>query len=282
MTNITICDLPMGRLGNAIFRYLSSTIFLLNYDAKRDFIININKQECFNIGDNFYIEWKNSLLYNNKKLDMFPGNYLFVGYFQHDDILKKYKNELIEHIKQNPDDLLITDGNFGNENIYSYTFSSYKSIDILTTNKKFDKYDIVFHLRLEDFITYDLVMNPNSLIKILDNYKNEKICFVLNKVNTELEEKYIDYFTKNYNIVLESNDVITDYHIMKNAKILCCSCSTLSWIAAFFSETVELVYFPNYNNPDRIHENFKKPIENTILYNFDKCTQQELISILNN
>jgi len=102
--------------------------------------------------------------------------------------------------------------------------------------------------------------------------------------NTKLEEKYIDFFMKRYNIVLESNDVITDYHIMKNAKILCCSCSTLSWAAAFFSETVELVYFPNYEytdgNDGRYHERFKKPIENTVLYDFDKCSQETLETIL--
>jgi len=62
---------------------------------------------------------------------------------------------------------------------------------------------------------------------------------------------------------------------MKNAKILVCSCSTLSWIAAFLSDKVTTVYFPNYKNR-QIHETFKKPIENTILYDFTKCSQNDL------
>lgn len=281
MSDITVCDLRMGRLGNAIFRYLSTTIFVINYGAKR--VYSTNTQNCnYIINDQYYINWKNNLLYNDIKLEVGPGKYLFVGYFQHEDILKKYKNELIEYIKENPNDLLITDGNDNNINNYLYDISSYKVIDILETNKQFNKYDIVFHLRLEDFITYNLVMNPNNLIKLLDNHKNEKICFVMNKIKTELEQKYVDFFAKKYNVVIESNDVITDYHIMKNAKILCCSCSTLSWIAAFFSETAETVYFPNYNNPDRIHEQFKKPIDNTILYETNNCTLEELNNILNN
>jgi hypothetical protein len=156
---------------------------------------------------------------------------------------------------------------------------------LIAAAEKLNKiYEIVFHLRLEDFITLSHVMNPESLSKILDNYKDKQICFVVNKITTKLEEKYIDFFMKRYDIVLESNDVITDYHIMKNAKILCCSCSTLSWIAAFFSVTVELVYFPNYEyshgNEDRYHERFKKPIENTVLYDFDKCSPETLETIL--
>ena len=268
MSDITICDLPRGRLGNAMFRYLSSTVFLLNYSAKRVFHTNVCPTE---LDDNYYLNWKNDLLYNNIKKPLPSGKYLFVGYYQHDDILKKYKTELIEYIKQNPEHLLITSD-----------YDRYKALNIITIDKPINKYKIVFHLRLEDFISYDLVMNPQCLIKLLDNYKNEQICFVVNKITSELEQKYIDFFTKKYNIVIESNDVITDYHIMKNAKILCCSCSTLSWIASFFSETVELVYFPNYNNPGRIHETFKNPIDNTILYEFSKCTQKELLKILDN
>jgi hypothetical protein len=278
MNSIQICDMPQGRLGNAIFRYLASTIFLLNYGGNRVYDINYDDPKKIIVDDIFYLKWKNNLLYNNIK-PVQINKYLFLGYFQHDDILTKYKNELIKHIQNNPNDLLITDGNNNNITNYKYPVTSYKVEQILTTDKPFNKYDIVFHLRLEDFITYGFVMNPNSLIKLLDNHKNEKICFVVNKIQTKLEEKYIEFFTKKYNIVVESNDIIQDYHIMKNAKILGCSCSTISWIASFFSETVELVYFPNYNN-NRLHETFKKPIDNTVLYEFSNCSIEELNKIL--
>jgi hypothetical protein len=279
MNKIQICDIPQGRLGNAIFRYLASTIFLLKYNGERVYNINYGDPNIITVNDNFFITWKNNLLYNKVK-PIKINKYLFSGYFQHDDILRSYKNELINHIKNNPNDLLITDGNKNEITGYNHFVTTYKVEQLLSTDMPFNKYDIVFHLRLEDFITYGLVMNPNSLIKLLDNHKNDNICFVVNKIKTKLEEKYIEFFTKKYNIVIESNDVIQDYHIMKNAKILCCSCSTLSWMAAFFSETVELVYFPNYNN-NRIHETFKKPINNTILYEFSQCSIEELNNILN-
>ena len=66
---------------------------------------------------------------------------------------------------------------------------------------------------------------------------------------------------------------------MKNAKTLICSCSTISWLAAFLSETVETVYFPNNNN-NQSHETFKQPIDNTILYEIKKCSLQELENFL--
>ena len=128
-------------------------------------------------------------------------------------------------------------------------------------------------------------MNPLSVKKIIDNlvseYPNETICFVLNSPKTEIENKYINFLTKNLsNYKIESNDVITDFTIMRNAKTLICSCSTLSWAASFLSETVEKVYMPNYNNPDRIHETFKQPISNTVLYDFEKCSREKLLEII--
>jgi hypothetical protein len=103
----------------------------------------------------------------------------------------------------------------------------------------------------------------------------------LNKPTTELEIKYVQFFTSKYsNIVIESNDVITDYTIMKNAKILVCSCSTLSWAASLLSTTLEKVYVPNYSQVNGSHQTFKKPIENTVLYDIQTCNISDLNNIL--
>jgi hypothetical protein len=76
-------------------------------------------------------------------------------------------------------------------------------------------------------------MHPESIKNVLDKINEKSVCLVVNKPTMEIENKYIDYFKKFYNITIESNSGIEDYHIMKNAKILVCSCSTLSWIAGF-------------------------------------------------
>ena len=280
---MSVYDNPQGRLGNAVFRYLASSIFSIVYNLKREYTIHPNENVFF-ITDFNFIHWKDFVLSQGVPHDINKNvKFVFEGFFQHEDILKKYKSDLIKHIENNPEDIMMTDGNNENIRYYNHDQIAYKVIDILKPPKNINKiYEIVVHLRLEDFITISQSMIPESLTKILDIYKDKKICFVVNKITTKLEEKYIDFFMKRYDIVLESNDVITDYHIMKNAKILCCSCSTLSWIAAFFSETVELVYFPNYNysNDERQHERFKKPIENTVLYDFEKCSPETLETIL--
>ena len=89
----------------------------------------------------------------------------------------------------------------------------------------------------------------------------------MHKISHNIEQQYIDFFKKYYDITVESNDVLDDYTIMKNAKTLVCSMSTLSWCAALFSNNPQTVYFPEYKIY-RIHKTFKKhllKIQYTIL-----------------
>ena len=271
-----IYDYKLGRLGNAIFRYLASTLFCIIYDAERTYI---NRGNCI-FSDNDFIIWSESVLNNNIPKINTNSNIVFYGFYQHDKIYYKYKDELIDWIIKHPDELLYTDGNNDVIHNYNYNETSYKSLDLIISPYNFKIYDFVVHLRLEDFVNNNDVIHPISIKNVLDQINQKNFCFVVNKITTELENKYINYFSKYYDITVESNDVIQDYHIMKNAKILVCSCSTLCWISAFFSTTLNTVYFPNYDNV-RIHETFKRPISNTILYEFTKCTKNELENFLN-
>jgi hypothetical protein len=265
-----------GRLGNSIFRLFANIIFCIVYDINSTIVDNnINKRPNIIIDDTYFIIFSNNIL-NKKLIRNIDKNtvLLFDGYFQHDKIYTLFKSQIVEFIKKHPEIILTTDRN-----------EKYKAIELLNfdiiSNKK---YNIVIHLRLEDFIDISHVMNPISIKKILDGlvceYPNETFCFVLNTPKTEIEKKYIKYLTKNLsNYKIESNDVITDFTIMRNAKTLVCSCSTLSWAASFLSNVVEKVYMPNYNNPDRIHETFKYPISNTVLYDFEKCSMENLLQL---
>ena len=264
-----------GRLGNSIFRLFANILFCIIYDAeiKTENEVYRNKIE---ISDDFFIHWSIDLL-NGKVLDLDKNlAYVFSGYYQHDTIYLKYKNEIINYIISNPHIVLST-----------HFDEKYNAIDLVNYELK-KKYDIVVHLRLEDFIEISsqipFVMNPvciKNIIKEINNdYPETKICLVLNNPTNELEFKYINFLKKdNNNIVVESNDPITDFNIMKHAKVLVCSCSTLSWCASFMSTTLEKLYFPNYISHS-IHETFKKPIQNTILYEFTKCKKEELEKML--
>lgn len=266
----------LGRLGNAIFRYFASTLFCIIYNAE----LTYNQAECNVImSDENFINWSQNILHNN--IPQFPPNlsFIFYGYYQHDQIYLKFKNELISWMLNHPNDLIYTDGNNQLTSIYNYNERSYRVIDLLINPFPDKYYKTVLHLRLEDFINNNSVIHPECIKKVLDQIGESDICIVVNQPKIDLEHKYINYFKKFYNIVLESNTMIEDFHIMKNANILICSCSTISWAASFLSPNLTKLFIPNYDH-GRIHETFKRPIENTILYETKNCTKEELEQFL--
>lgn len=272
-----VVDLPQGRLGNAIFRYLASTLFCIVYGAERSIKVH---EANYSVSDELFIQFMNAKLAGIDFIIERNTNYIFNGYYQHDLIYQTFKNEIILHIVNNPNDKLITVG------IHEpYQREVFFSTDLIYTNKKIPKYDVVVHLRLEDFITNNSAIHPKSIKDVLDKIGKTGYCFVVNELKTEVERKYVEYFRKYYDVVIESNDIITDYHIMKNANILVCQCSTISWAAALMSHTITRVYLPNYKN-QRVHEGrywetLSSPVENTIGYDYEICSQSSLEEFLN-
>jgi len=275
-----VLALPLGRLGNAIFRYIATVVFHIVYNAK---IINhvdtLPTDKFLHITDEVFIEWMNADL-EGKPFPMDDITYGFRGYFQHDAIYHKYRSKIIDHISKNMYDILLTDGKIAERSDFAYLPEQHPSGVLLVPPFGFNKfYDTVVHLRLEDFIDHNLAIHPECVKRVLDTIGTKSYCIVMNCPKSEIEFRYLEYLKQYFDITLESNDIITDYHIMKNAKTLVCSCSTISWAAAFFSETVQQVYMPNYYM-NRAHETFRKPIENTILYYYRQCTKVELEAFL--
>lgn len=249
----------LGRLGNAIYRYMAAAIICIVYNG--NYIVNIRQTN--NLTDNdFY-----NIFINNNKRNLNSIN--LVGYYKHDKIYNYYKEAIKKFIRDNPTHYILTDGiKAGDSNCQKFYMS-----DIIKTATNFKKkYELVLHLRLEDFVTHNLYIKKERIVELLDKIElSNKICIVCNKPETEFEINYIKYIidflkNKDVNTIIESNDVLTDYYIMKEAKILICSKSTLSWCAAFFSENIQVCYFPDYNieRPDAV--TCKKPIDDTILY----------------
>ena len=276
-----VLSVPLGRLGNAIFRYLATITFHIVFGAT--IIHSTQKLETdpyLLIKDDEYIDWMNDHLRGGTLGLDNDGVYGFLGYFQHDTIYLKYRSQIINYIRTHPKDMLTTDGNNELRSDFNYVPNHYFSDSLLNAPQGFNKYyETVVHLRLEDFIENGAVIHPLYVKQLLENVGATSYCLVMNSPDTELELSYIDYLRKYFNVVIESNDISTDYHIMKNAKTLVCSTSTISWAAAFFSETVQRVYMPNYP-ANRPHETFRKPIENTIAYNYKTCSKRELEEFL--
>lgn len=270
MSTFRVCK---GRYGNAIFRYLGCIVFSIVNNIDNDVIKIPYNHKRYVVSDEFYINWMDNLL-KGKQLKINTQNicFIFDGYYQHDKIYIKYRKEIFDWIKNHPNDTLSSCDNV-----------IYKSIDLIhpiQNNEK--KYNLCVHLRLEDFINLNQVIHPKCIDNILEqNINDEHFCFVMNFPKTELEKKYVEYFQNKYKIILENNTAVEDFHILKNCKILILSNSTLSWCAIFFSDSIEKVYMPKMKNIGRIHETFKKPIENTIMYDINQCSEKELWDILN-
>jgi hypothetical protein len=259
-----------GRLGNAIFRYLASAVICINNNGEYKCIEHM-KQHMKEIND---IDFQNisKLLLNGDNLESPYKSISMTGFYQHDTIYKKYKKQIIEFILNNNHEI-ITDGvNAGDNNC-----EKYKMLDILNTPPIFTKrYKNVLHIRLEDFVTHNLYLPVKRIItlfqtrSILDT--GDILCIVCKAPTTSFEKNYINELQnflkkeKNIKTVIESNNTITDYYIMKEATTLICSKSTLSWCAAFFSTIIQTCYMPDYETS--INSTCKYPIdkESSFLY----------------
>lgn len=265
--------------GNVAFGQLGAILFAILFDGELINITDLNdiarfKEICVEVDDEKFLEIINAKLNNNQTIIDTNKNYFLKGYYQHDECFALYKQQIIDYIRRNPDNILFA-------NHYS---NPYKLIDVIKPVQT-NVYDVVIHLRLGDFIGLDWVMHPHDIKKVVDslNLTSEtKVCLVLKPPTMELEYMYISYLQNSIpNLILEMNSYpMIDYNIMRNARILVCSCSTLSWIASFMGCENQQVYFPNYETRHN-HETYRRPHEQVVHYEFRRCTGAELFKVLN-
>ena len=260
---MTIYFFPRGRLGNAIFRYFACSLFCISY--QQDYSISYIPMDS-SVGDDLFIQWMNGLTIHNV-----PDRLFFAGYYQHDRIYKQRKNELVEYMKNHTDHFVMTDGITAGDGHLEKFFIR----DLLYEPFGFSKiYDTVIHIRLDDHVTHGLNIRVECIVDLLERIPIvENSCIVIQSPTTDFEKEYLRiivefvYVRWGVSIRMESNDTLTDYYIMKNARALICSMSTLSWAAAFLSTRIEKCYFPDHSMPHGPHCSMKYPIENTELYN---------------
>jgi hypothetical protein len=251
-----------GRLGNAIFRYMASVIMCIYYDG----LYSINNNQRQNCSDELFTNIINNIINNTNKLLITDGLNMDC-FYQHDLIYKLNKQNIISFINKNPEHYVLTDGvNAGDNNCEKFYM-----VQIINTPITFNKkYKNVLHIRLEDFVTHNLYLKVERIINLLSkNIVSHSLCIVCKRPATCFEESYIktiQNYAEDINVktILEHNDVITDYYIMKEAETLICSKSTLSWCAAFFSDKIQKCYLPDYI--ETANSTCKYPIDNTELY----------------
>lgn len=277
---------PEGRLGNALFRYVASSIicqkFNMKYILLEDFVNDDNimdKQNMVTITDHNYIDLLDyGRLYNynaNKHI-------LMSGYYQFDFVFTHFKQDVLDFIYKTKGDNheIQVDMNDGYKRYrINDLFDGDENLN-LNNNETNKKYDTIIHLRLGDIFRsnqFDYI-SPEYLEKVYENeekssaFANKRIALVVeNKTNpdeVEVINRHVSWFkTRDLKISVESNDVITDFKLFTHCETLICSHSTLSWMAAYFSNSIKKCYMPNYNFlNERTYCYFRNPIENTILY----------------
>ena len=243
-----------GRLGNAIFRYLACAVLCIKYN-KRYSICSTGT----------YVSEKMFLDITNNTSCLDHTNLNLNEFYQYDSIYRIFKNRIINFIEQNPQHLIITDGILAGDGRYE-TFKMYDIIHVPSTFTKI--YENVLHVRLEDFVINNSFIKVDRVLSLLSTINFSNICIVCKNPETTFECEYIkkikDYLvTREIHVHMEHNDVLTDYYIMKMAKTLICSMSTLSWCASLLSNVIETCYVPTYNGSSY---SFKSPIDNTFYY----------------
>lgn len=254
---------PIGRIGNAIFRYLASVLLIIKSNYKYNYIDSNKLLIPFKIVRN-----PDFVRYVNDP-NIIPNLNLVMGdFYQIENVYTECKSNIIDYINNHKFEHTIK-SQLDNGTV---TYYLHQFIDNQTC---INMYDIVIHIRLDDFVTINEHIPIQKLIDLMEKIEfniNHKIGLVFDQIKTNFEKIYIDQLTnwfsnRHLSVSIENNDVITDFHIMKNARILICSRSTLSWCAAYLSTNIEKCYMPNYPIlRKRPYQTFKTPIQNTILY----------------
>jgi hypothetical protein len=267
-----------GGFGNAVFSYLSSILFTILFDAE---IINMQtktdildyKSKVINITDSEFIRIIEAKLNHDQTLIDCTQNYFLPGFYQHDKYYIQYKKEIIEYIKTHGDYKIFA--SHVNEPYFLRDVIQYVETPI---------YDLAIHIRLGDFIELGWTINPlymKDLWNIIGLSSDKKVCIVAHPTNSVVEEQYIRFLQILIpHAILEMNtDPMRDYNILRNARRLVCSCSTMSWIASMFSNVEDqFVYFPNYRSRWN-HEQFRKPHDRIEYYDIKRSYQTELWEI---
>ena len=260
-----VYEYPRGRAGNALFRYFASVIMSIIYGARRTGIYDHHVKI---LDDTWFLSFQTMVLQGHIP-DLEGVKYMLEGYYQHDAIYVKFKDDIIKWIKSHPFDLLTE------EPTGQFLIRDVLTIFPIQTS------DVVVHIRLEDFIMNGSVIHPDSIRNLLQSENINDFCMVVNQPCTELEYKYVDYFRKFFRFKIQSGTIWEDFYVMRNATTLICSCSTLSWAASLLSDTVSKVYMPDYSkHRTRLHETFKFPINDTVTYQYKEISKDSLTDFL--
>jgi hypothetical protein len=193
---------------------------------------------------NFVIVYESEMenVLSGKIPDLHKKNIVIIGWFQKSDYYLPYRDYLISTLKNSDDYWLDHDEPKKRRNIKDYLQTQY--------NQSLNENDVVMSLRLDDFIHFGSeisdILPVEYYLNILDKemVKGGRLFIVSDKIRLDWEKEYVEYFRK-WNPIMVSDELETDFALMRDCPILIHSNSTLCWMASFLSEKKTKRYIPN-------------------------------------
>jgi hypothetical protein len=268
-----------GRLGNCIFPFF----FCIFFEMKYGYTYSVEDHyPQITITDDVFREiiTEENVLSNTISLP--PTNLRLWGYFQHDWIFKHFRKEMMAYLEKSPKWLIIMAKSL-NQLFSSETLLT-NSLPTVNLGPK----DVVIHLRLEDYLVNDkiepngphFVFSPDDYDPILKSLDYENIYWVMKKPEHPIEHKYLAYLLKKWGGLYTPQTLEQDICLMRKAHILICSRSTLSWTSSYLSPHDEQTVFLPLKKVDWKHEQCPGIYPNTTLFDYKKCTIQDLERII--
>jgi len=210
-------------------------------------------------------------IFHEKLAVPFDKSCMLHQWYQFDGIYLENKQYILDYIQAHKHEHYIQ-----TDEPIKYLMKDVADPMLLPPNKL---YEVVIHIRLgdfngrPDFIEYEYMEKVfNTLLE-----KNEfrgRIALCIEPPRTAEDKQYLGkclswFKERNIEITCESNSLFVDFNIMRQAKIVVSSMSTLCWTAVFLSKSVEKCYMPDYDfsmDPGRKYTQFKTPIHNTEFY----------------
>jgi hypothetical protein len=154
------------------------------------------------------------------------------GFFQISKLFVKYRERLIQDVYSTTDII---------PSIFGYRVNLYNLMHTPSKYNLSDR-DVVIALRLDDYYhagsKSSNIISHDYYLDILKTLSFDKLYIVCDKINNSWEEAYLNKF-KNFSPTIISGTIEDDVAVMRGAKRLIHSNSTLCWFISFLSEKIE-------------------------------------------
>ncbi len=220
-----------GRTGNNLFQYFTCKV--LGYIFGHEYInLQSSPDSWFTINDDVFAQITNS----SDPVEEFPElakkNIWCDGFFQNSSLFVKWRSRLLEDLETSRD--ILPDTNCGMRSIRDFMRFSHEY--------NFTDRDLVISLRLDDFYqapreTSDIIP-PDFYLSLIEKMDFDRLYIIVDKPRHSWEHAYLRRFSA-YNPIIISGSLEHDAAVMRSARRLIHSNSTLCWLSSFMSHKTE-------------------------------------------